>query len=168
MHLQPSTFLPFSRLWRCHIGGVWDTAHSGDDNYEASVADETGMDHNFIDTTSLNNVLDCLPLFILSNSALVTMVEEYVHILLPITKYHAKAVSHFYFRYFSNIYISFWSPTYESPKIDLKSKSANVVLNVSLARVGHRWKMHMYHYCNFGFQKPETLRSCKSNTKVEN
>ena len=62
--------------------------------------DGTDLAHNVIDTTSLNNVLGFLILFLLAKSSLVTMVEEYVHILLLISKYHAKAAGRFYFRFF--------------------------------------------------------------------
>ena len=44
-------------------------------NIEATSASATDIYHNYIDITSLNNVLCCLTLFLLSNSVIVVMAE---------------------------------------------------------------------------------------------
>ena len=77
-----------------------DAAHNEDSDREAIAAAATILDHNVIDTTSLNDVLGRLPLFLSTKSVLVVMVEEAGHILLLSAKYHAKAAGDFLFSIF--------------------------------------------------------------------
>ena len=55
-------------------------------------------------TTSLNGVLVRLTLFISENYVSVMMAEEFVHVMILITKYHAKAEEYF-FKYFVQFFI---------------------------------------------------------------
>ena len=71
-----------------HRGRGGDSAHDEDDNHEAAAAAITDMDQKPIDTTILNNVMVCLPLFLSSKSVLAKMIEETGHIILLSSKFH--------------------------------------------------------------------------------
>ena len=59
--------------------------------HQDAVAPATGVTHNTIDTTRLNNVLGRLPLFLSVKLVLVMMAAESGHILLLSAKYHSEA-----------------------------------------------------------------------------
>ena len=68
------------------------------------MAASTDTDHNVIDTTSLNNVLDRLTLFLLSESVIVMTAEESGHGILLRDKYHTEAAGRFLFSSFCPIF----------------------------------------------------------------
>ena len=69
----------FTLRYRRRLG---DTVHYEEYKFKAAENSDNYMDHNVIDTTSLKDVLGCIPLFLSAKSVLAMMSEESGHILI--------------------------------------------------------------------------------------
>ena len=109
-YFQPETLIPLLIPWQIHIGRGGEDAHDEDDGCEATLNDATYLYHSIIYTTTLNNVLGRLSIFLSSKSVLVTMAEESRNILILRNSYHSKAEGNFYFQWFVKYFDFYWIP----------------------------------------------------------